>query len=698
MKKRVLAVSLVFALLLSLMPAQLKASAAIRVKIDASSSVDLVNVNLMPGDQHQILSFDLKYTNSGKRPLDLTDYWSRVTTKQGNSYSVQLHPEDKAYNFVAPGSSVTIRYFSKVGHNLKLSDFIIQLIEFDFSLPNYERTIGKFTLSSSVNVTKANTSRLFEVKGTPIYSKVKEFSAYEGSADAESTFDGTLVLFNNGRRTITVPEYRLLLMTSNGLLYPLETKSHEEGTTINPKSYKTYQFSGVLPAGVPVKGAQLLLVQELETSTGKVEVAAGTYELINGIGLDTGDAGNAASKLQLKKQDGQYEITIRNISQSPWEIQDVIVVELEVKNQKEAIAPIPRLEGSIKLDNGTWLPMTTVANENESEIRPNDSTSVFMVGKIPSNSTYETATVLLKEQVTDAQTRTIGQIKAERKAAMVPLSPRETWTTETYGLHTSYQIIRSGVYEGTYDDIYLAQVAIRNNDYRARELTAIAGFFKTLDGKLFRAEISEMEGVQTADKSRIVNLWATIPKDLDIRNMQLIFGEAISKGKLAGKGEQPDAMIQSVRYRLTEFSDIKNAATGIEVAPFTLNIKQFSSVLDLSEVGQNQLTVKFSYELVKNLQYTNDTEDRRFAIAIAYDGGKTTFEQTLAIDTEGKSTDSVLQPGVHQITLTQSLPRSIPLHFYDDLELYIYEEFKGYKKLIAKKPFVLYNYHDWSNE
>ena len=180
--------------------------------------------------------------------------------------------------------------------------------------------------------------------------------------------------------------------------------------------------------------------------------------------------------------------------------------------------------------------------------------------------------------------------------------------------------------------------------------------------------------------------------------MQLILGEAVSQGKLAAKGEEANALINPVRFRLAEEFGVPVTARGIEVAPFTLNIHQFRSVYDLSNAGANELTIRLDYELVKNIQYLNDTEDRKFAIAIAYDGGKTTFEQTLDIDTEGDSTGNALQPGKHEITLSKSFPKEFLLHFYNDLELYIYEEFKGYKKLIAKKPFVLYNYHDWSNE
>ena len=452
MKKGIFLVVVLIGLIIHpLLPDQEAVYASPSVKISHSASVTLLNVNLIPGDQHQVLSYDLKYTNKGSRPLNLLDYWLKVVSDRGDIYSVQIHPEDKMYTAVAPGNSVTIRYFSKVGNDLKLSDLNIRVVEFDTSLPDYERIIDTISLTDSMSVTKANNSRLFELKGTPVYSRVKEYNAYEGSANAESAFDGIFVLFNNGRRAISTPDYRLMLMTANGLVYPLETTSEDEGTTIYPKSYKTYLFSGTLPAGISVKGAKLLLVQEVETSNGKIEMAAGTYELVSGTGTEAGES-DATTELLAKLQDAEYKLTVNRIGQSPWDIQDIIAVELKITNLEDAIAPIPKLTGSIKLDNGTWIQLTSVANENESELLPESSTSIFMVGKTPSNAIYQTASILVKEQVSETQTRTIGQLKANRQLTPI-LSANETWSTKTYGLHTSYQIVRSGVYQGVYDDL-----------------------------------------------------------------------------------------------------------------------------------------------------------------------------------------------------------------------------------------------------
>ncbi len=663
-------------------------------KIGASASVSLTNVNLVPGDQYQILSYDLKYTNNGNSALDLLDYWTRVVSNQGNRYSVQIHPDDKSLSSVAPKSSLTVRYYAKIGADESLGQLKINVIQFDFSASNYERTIGSFSLTENISVVKSNTSKLIEIKGTPVYSKVKEYTALEGSDGGESSVQATFVFFNNGRRTITLPEYKFLLKTRNGILYPLEAVSSDEGNHVNPKSYKEYQLTGTIPAGVSVKGAQLLLVQEIDSNSGKIELAAGTYELVNGTG--SSENAPATAKLGLKTSEGEYEIETASIQRSPWDLKDVLSVRLKVTNKADEIVPIPNLAGEIKLDNGTYLKLTPIANEYASELGPGDETSVFMVAKVPSGAKYKTATIRLKHQVSDTQTVNIGQLKAELNQSTPAITTDQPYSTDTYGLHTTYRILRSGVYEGIYNDLYLVQIEIRNDDVRNRNLLSIAGLFKTLDGQQFTAQVTEISGQQNARTSRVVNVWTEIPKDLDTSGMRLYFGEAVSGGKLLAENGNAEAIIQPVQYRLPDSDVAPVTSKNIEVAPFKLDILTFYPVYDQGDLAQNVLTVKMKYRLTKDFAYTNGTEDRNYLVALEYARGKSTFEQKLSIGDE--ALDTTLALGEHELFLTKSYAKNFDFHLFDSYTLRIYEEFKGYKKLIAEKPFILYNLNDWSNE
>ena len=695
MRSRKLLVVIVSMLLLFSAASGVKAADP-TVKIGSSATVALTNVNLVPGDQHQILSFDLKYTNNSTRALDLYDYWARVVSSRGISYPVQIHPDDKSLTSVAPGSSLTLRHFARVGADVRLDQLTIRVVQFDFSVSDYERTIGEFPLSSAVSVVPANTSKYFEVKGAPIYSKVKEYTATEGTDGAESAIQATFVLFNNGRRAVTIPEYKFLLETTGGILYQLEATSPDPDGNINPKSYKEYQLTGTVPGTVSIKGARLLLVQEIETGSGRLEVALGTYELVSGTG--GGDSNTpTTSKLNLKTADGNYEIAAIGVKRTPWDIQDIVTVEFKVTNTTEKIVPIPKLAGDIRFDNGTYLAMTPISNDFASELAPGSTTSVFMIAKVPASASYKSATIRLKRQVSETQTATIGQLAADVASSTRILAANEPHMTDTYGLQTSYRILSSGLYEGLYNNLYLVQVEISNRNSRNRNLVPIAGLFQSIDGQTFSAQVTEVTGTQTARTSRVVNVWTEIPKDLNPRSMRLVFGEAVSGGKLAENGAQADGIIQQAIYRLPDPEIPPVTSKGIQVAPFTLDILTFYPVYDQGDLSQNTLNIRMKYRLAKDIAFTNDTEDRNFMIALEYARGKSTFEQVLPIAVD-ETAENALKLGEHELFLSKTYPKNYDFHLLDAYMLRVYEEFKGYKKLIAEKPFYLFNLNDWSHE
>jgi hypothetical protein len=694
MRSRIL--GLAVSILLLIQTAANVSAADPSIRIDSSATVALTNVNLVPGDQYQILSFDLKYTNNGSRALDLIDYWARVVSNRGISYSVQLHPDDRSLTSVAPGSSLTLRHFARVGADVRLDQLTIRVVQFDFSVSDYERTIGEFPLSSAVSVVPANTSKYFEVKGAPIYSKVKEYTATEGTDGAESAIQATFVLFNNGRRAVTIPEYKFLLETTGGILYQLEATSPDPDGNINPKSYKEYQLTGTVPGTVSIMGARLLLVQEVEAASGRFEVALGTYELVNGTG--GGDSSTpATSKLNLKTADGEYEIAVVGVKRTPWDIQDIVTVEFKMTNTTENIVPIPKLAGDIRFDNGTYLAMTPISNDFASELAPGSATSVFMIAKVPANASYKSATIRLKRQVSESQSATIGQLAADVASSTRILAANEPHITNTYGLQTSYRILNSGLYEGIYNNLYLVQIEISNRNSRNRNLVPIAGLFQSIDGQTFSAQVTDMSGTQTARTNRVVNVWTEIPKDLNPRSMRLIFGEAVSGGKLAANEAQADGIIQQAMYRLPDPEIAPVTSKGIKVAPFTLDILSFYPVYDQGDLAQNTLTIRMKYRLAKDISYTNDTEDRNYLISLEYARGKSTFEQVLPI-TDEEATPNTLVLGEHEIFLSKTYPKNYDFHLLDAYMLRVYEEFKGYKKLIAEKPFYLYNLNDWSHE
>src|SRR5690606_24610743 len=123
---------------------------------------------------------------------------------------------------VAPKSKQIITYYSTVNADLTLQDLVIQLIQWDFNVSNYERSLGQFTIPASyTNVVKAQGSKLFYVSDTLLKASVSGASL--GTSEKSHSINIQLALQNVGMTNVILPNYSFFVKTSNGILYPLET-------------------------------------------------------------------------------------------------------------------------------------------------------------------------------------------------------------------------------------------------------------------------------------------------------------------------------------------------------------------------------------------------------------------------------------------------------------------------------------------
>lgn len=65
------------------------------VKVTARSTVKLTDVNLLSQDDGNTVTYTLTYKNNDSTPMMMLDYWSKVKTKGGTSFSPKLIAKDQ---------------------------------------------------------------------------------------------------------------------------------------------------------------------------------------------------------------------------------------------------------------------------------------------------------------------------------------------------------------------------------------------------------------------------------------------------------------------------------------------------------------------------------------------------------------------------------------------------------------------------
>lgn len=149
------------------------------VKISAKSTVRLTDVNILNLDEESILTYTLTVKNGDNKTLDLLDYWSKVKTTSGTTYSTSLMTKDKEKKKLSAGSSTTLTYVAKVGKNIKISSLLFQVIKWDFSQANYESLKGQFKVPASyITSTPADQSKTLRVFDTPVKTMINQVAAY----------------------------------------------------------------------------------------------------------------------------------------------------------------------------------------------------------------------------------------------------------------------------------------------------------------------------------------------------------------------------------------------------------------------------------------------------------------------------------------------------------------------------------------
>ena len=112
------------------------------VKLNASASLNIRDVHFLMQAQGKVLVYSVSITNNGNSSLDLLDYWLRVKTKSGKTFKTTVTDADKDKKDVPAKSTQYLTYYTVVDSQTKLTDLSFQVLKWDFSTANYERTLG----------------------------------------------------------------------------------------------------------------------------------------------------------------------------------------------------------------------------------------------------------------------------------------------------------------------------------------------------------------------------------------------------------------------------------------------------------------------------------------------------------------------------------------------------------------------------
>lgn len=330
------------------------------VKITAKSTVRLTDINILTQDEESILTYTLTIKNGDNKTLDLLDYWSKVKTTSGTSYSTTLMTKDKDKKKLSAGSSTTLTYVVKVAKNTKISNLVFQVVKWDFSQPGYEALKGQFKVPATyLTSTPANQSKSLRISDIPVKGMVKQVATYaSGDYNYVSV---TLNVQNIGYRIFEDPKIKFVIKASNGASYPMSADSTSVGYRIQPQDTKTLNLMTAIPKSIKLTNMELQWVQDDETAKMSLPISTMQLPEISDDKLLTTDP-NVEKTIPLGS--GKISASISGVTMSPSFDEHNLSVRVLLRNTSGTTVTLPKYQFEVQTKDGYRLPITTGALEN----------------------------------------------------------------------------------------------------------------------------------------------------------------------------------------------------------------------------------------------------------------------------------------------------------------------------------------------
>jgi len=658
------------------------------VMLSGSSYINLVDASLIPSDNGQIAAFTISIYNGGAAELNLMDYWFRLKNSVGGSYSIKTAAADSKVTKVASKTKTFITLYAQVGEYIKLSDLSLNIVKFDFSAANYERSLGKFTFPAAfTNVTSVGAIKPIYFSSTTLYSKIA--SATVGKSGDDTFVTVNFVYNNMGKKSVTLSKYKYYIVAAGGEMYEA-TPEDTADLVMDPLKRKELKLTATIPSSVKTTGAKLVIVKA-NGEDASINLPVGSYQIQFGGATSS----NATDTFTYSTSDGTYQFNLAQLTRQPWGSQDVLSARIRITNKSTTSISVPNLTGYFYLDDKVKLDFKAVAADNPFGLNAGAYVDLDVYAKMPSNYSFTKAKLIINDQKDDKTSTKAGELQGTSSQTAIPI----------YAVDRNYQIARVGsksianiksvnVYNNATSKVFDVLVTLTNNELRTITPSNLVGYFVNENGDTFPATTNAGEGNVNPNNKSLISFSAVLPQDYSSANMRLIIGEGVTDTKYSTGTAVPDAYLNTVKFNLPIEDRTRSVLSQIPLLNYKLTINKMTP-----NVLMPTLNLELDYTLEKDTTYNLVPKDHKLVLALEGvdpDDGKvyTYYSSDLDIDSDK---DNTLKPGTNnKVTLSKELA-------YDSIDgrrnyyARIYEVTQNSKKLVAEHEFRWFIENNWTD-
>ncbi|WP_239615829.1 hypothetical protein [Cohnella mopanensis] len=657
------------------------------VTLKANVTAEVNNLVMIPSNNGQLLSMTLTVKNNSNSELNFIDYWLELYTKSGTKYSLTTSSKD--IGKIAAKSSKDIVFFGQVGSNIKLTDLLIKVIKWDFSVASYTRVLGNFTVPQKyIHVTPANYSKVVSADDTKISFLVKQSNI--GKSEKYYRPDIKIAIKNEGKRLFTLPEYEIAIQTSDGLLYPLTAKNLK-GTALSPLSEKEFQLSTSIPLEAKQTGWKMVVI--LPVNEGKDKIPLALFNLPKATVESVDEIGKVYN---FANTDGVYYISLDSMNRLPLEDNDLVISNLTLFNKGTESLVIPSMTGKILFNDSVEKPITVSNNTKQISIQPGTSIKLQAIAKVP--YTFDIAkmkfTLQQKESTSGSEGELVDLIEFTNQGKFAQIRTADWnkgYEINDIGYRANVNVKHMMTYKGTNADLAVALVSLTSLEKRMAEIQQFAGYFEKADGTTYPAKFLNVSDKIPQGGKALIYAVGSVPKGSDTSNMKLIIGRAITETKQSSTGQTGQEQSELVGYvdpvsiALPAERIEKKNLQKIDLDPYELSINFIATYISFVP---GLMKLNMDYTLEQNLLAKTNAKDQKLIFEIVDADGKTTFTKEVPLPSDestGKDENSMLLIGKNSFETSWTDERFVlKIQLLKDFTFNVYHQVQpGYKKLVA---------------
>ncbi|GBG08013.1 hypothetical protein PAT3040_02580 [Paenibacillus agaridevorans] len=435
------------------------------IKLNSNSTIALQSAQFLMQGNGRVLAYTVLITNNGNSEIPLKDYWIRLKTSSGKSFSTKVSEQDKNVSSIAPKSSKLITYYSYVDQTTILTDLNFDIIMWDFSVSNYERRLGtiKYPAGSSEQ-TSANKA------ATMLYSNIKLTSTINSLS---LTQDDNLAYLqinynieNQGLNVVDLSTLNLFIQTKGSAVYPVNMIDYT-GISLQPKQQNQGTLQIALPKSLIGQSLSLVSAFKEETTGIMLPVASFALPAIQDSTLvETGKA--KATSISGEK----INTFVDRAFLESGDTSSVVSIQYAMRNTGKQAVEYPNFSFSLITEKGIIYPLDFKKSDDvKTKLLPQMREVIDITGAIPSTIDISKSKLLVRAGITD---KSEGYVVGSYKLVTSPLNTLDS--EYKYGDYT-VKIKAIQRTASSANDVLIADIEVMNNTEKSKAVPELSGYF-----------------------------------------------------------------------------------------------------------------------------------------------------------------------------------------------------------------------------